>query len=65
MEKTLEVYVKANRNCPGMPLTAFTALSPEWRGEQLVIPFEDGQERKYLTLVGWEDIFFGSPCSFG
>lgn len=63
MEKTLTIYVKPNSNCHGMPLTSFSELSPTWQGEQLVIPFEDGEARRNLTLVGWEDLFFGSPCS--
>jgi hypothetical protein len=63
MENTLTIYVKPNSNCHGMPLTSFSELSPTWQGEQLVIPFEDGGARRNLPLVGWEDLFFGSPCS--
>lgn len=62
MEKTLEVYIKANSNCPGMPLIAFTMLSPVWQGEHLVIPFGEDEERKDNTVVGWTDLFFGSRC---
>jgi len=63
MENTLTIHVKPNSNCHGMQLTSFSELSPTWQGEQIVIPFEDGEERKNLTLVGWQDLFFGSPCS--
>lgn len=62
MEKTLEVYVKASSNCPGMPLTSFSELSPTWQGEQLVIPFGEDEEREDHTVVGWTDLFFGSRC---
>ncbi len=55
MEKTLEVYIKANSNCPGMPLTAFTMLSPEWQGEHLVIPFGEDEERKKGPYCCWMD----------
>ena len=59
-----QIYVKATSNCPeGMPLQTFLRLGPEWTGESLVLPFGPEGEERYLEVVGWTDLFFGSPCA--
>jgi len=60
MAETFQFYVKATSNCEALPLQTFERLSPEWTGESLVIPF--GPESDRLALVGWTDLFGGSPC---
>lgn len=59
---TLSLYVKDCNNAPGgMPLTTFTLLSPVWTGEQITLPF--GPESEKRVVVGWNDLFFGSPVA--
>jgi len=58
----MQIYVKATSNCEGMPLQMFEELSPTWKGETLELPFGEGEERKVLTVIGWTDLFGGSPC---
>ena len=62
MADTLQLYVKMCNNVPyGMPLTTFALLSPVWTGERLSLPF--GPEQQVRAVVGWTDLFFGSPCN--
>ncbi len=62
MGDQFQIYIKATSNCPdGMPLQTFERLGPEWTGESLILPF--GPEGEYLEVVGWTDLFFGSPCA--
>jgi len=62
MAETFELYVKNTSNCEGLPLQVFARLGPKWSGESLALVFGDGDERRRLTLVGWTDIYNGSPC---
>lgn len=59
----MELYVKATSNYPGgMPLTIFEELGATWTGDQIVIPFGEGDERRDRIVVGWSDLFMGQPC---
>ena len=59
----MQLYVKSTSNCPeGLPLQTFELLSPEWQGDSLRLPFGEGEERRVLEVVGWTDLFGGSPC---
>jgi len=60
---TLNIYVKDCSNCPGgMELQLFELLSPVWSGERVRLPFGKGEQRRAYTLIGWSDLFLGSPC---
>lgn len=48
--KPLEIYVKSNSNCEGLPLQSYEPLGAPWTGESILIPF--GPERKPLEVVG-------------
>jgi len=61
MGDKFQIYVKNTSNCEGLPLQTFELLSPEWTGSEVLLPF--GPERKWLRVVGWTDLFFGSPCA--
>jgi hypothetical protein len=56
----MQVYVKSTSNCDGLPLTTFEVLSPIWTGESIRIPF--GPEGVEHDVIGWTDLFFGSPA---
>ena len=59
----MQLYVKMTSNCPdGMTLTTFELLGPTWEGEQILLPFGEGDERRVLPVVGWTDLFFGQAC---
>jgi len=67
---TLQLYVKNTSNCAGMDLQTFETLGPTWEGERLRMWFGTGEwheiwpneaERRELEVVGWTDLFFGSP----
>jgi hypothetical protein len=55
-----QIYVKPTSNCEGMPLQTFERLGPEWVGDSLILPF--GPEGTEYEVVGWTDLFGGSPC---
>jgi len=61
MAETFQIYTKNTSNCEGLPLQTFERLSQEWTGDSLVIPF--GPDREEFDLVGWTDLFGGSPCA--
>ena len=52
------IYVKATSNCEGLPLQIFERLGPEWTGESLELSLGEIT----LEVVGWSDLFGGSPC---
>jgi len=57
----MELYVRATSNYPpGWPLQHFDELSETWTGDDLELPFGEG-ERRTLTVVGWSDQFGGRP----
>ncbi len=56
----VQFYVKNTSNCDGLPLTTLGRVGPEWAGDELELPF--GDEGKILKVVGWTDLFGGSPC---
>jgi hypothetical protein len=61
--ETLNIYVKDCSNCPGgMELQLFELLSPVWSGERVRLPFGEGEQRRIYTVIGWTDLFLGSPC---
>ena len=62
MTETFQLYVKSTSNCEGLPLQTFERLSPEWSGESLRLPFGEGREARSLEVVGWTDLYTGSPC---
>lgn len=53
-------YTKNTSNCDGLSLTTVRRLGPEWTGDEVVLPF--GPEGEAHTVVGWCDLFGGSPC---
>jgi len=57
-----QLYVKDTSNCGGLPLTSFERLGPVWSGESLMLPFGVRTETRMLEVVGWSDLFFGSPA---
>lgn len=62
--KILQIYVKSTSNCQGMTLTNFEILSDTWTGDSVKVRFENarGTGFKKIEVVGWTDLFFGSPC---
>lgn len=67
MSETLQLYVKPTSNCQGLPLQTFERLGPEWSGDSLALPFGEGEgladeEARTLEVVGWTDLFTGTPC---
>lgn len=62
-EEIITIYCKATSNYPdGWDLHTFEILSPIWKGERLLLPFGPKGEERILEVVGWTDLFFGSPC---
>lgn len=58
----MELYVKPTSNYPrGYQLTTFEELSQTWVGRSIVLPF--GPQLKRKKVVGWTDLFAGSPCA--
>jgi hypothetical protein len=60
MEK-IALYVKSTSNSEGMPLTMFQPLGPEWVGDELSLYFGEDEDRRQFPVVGWTDLFFGTP----
>lgn len=56
----VQFYVKPTSNCDGFELTTLDRIGPEWTGDEIILPF--GQEGELHTVVGWTDLFGGSPC---
>lgn len=51
----MDIYVKANTNCEGMPLTHFDELSPTWIGKPLIL-FGVEENRKRRKVVGYSSL---------
>ena len=62
MRETFELYVKATSNCRTLSLQTFERLGPEWTGEDLRLPFGEGEKIRAYEVVGWTDLHGGSSC---
>ncbi len=60
MTKYLQIYVKPNSNCEGLPLTDFERLSNIWTAPSIMLPFGDPPKKR--RVVGWSSLFGGSSC---
>ena len=59
----LNLYVKSTSSCPGMPLETFNVTPGRtWTGDKLTMWFGTGAMRRECEVIGWTDLFFGSPC---
>ena len=59
--ETLELYVKDTSNCRGLELQTWATPGETWTGDRVKVRFGEG-DRRTLDVVGWTDLFFGSPC---
>lgn len=62
LEAKVDLYIKHTSNCVGWPLTSFKVLSQVWKGEGVILPFGPEEEEVLLKVVGWTDLFMGTPC---
>ena len=61
LKEEVSFYVKNTSNCDGLSLMTIGRLGREWIGSEIVLPF--GPEGEEHVVVGWTDLFGGSPCT--
>lgn len=60
--ETITLYVKNTSNCAGLSLQTFHTLGPIWEGKSVRMWLGPDRDRKRRDVVGWTDLFGGSPC---
>jgi hypothetical protein len=53
----MDIYVKPNSRCQGMPLTHFEELGPVWSGQPEI--YFEGDNRELLPVAGYSSLFGG------